>query len=92
MRSGSGSCGIARRRTHLARSIRHYLGAKPDGSCAGSSSNHVPKQASWLNMVEIGAGSAHRDPGTARRCNASGARINWMSTTAEAEVKLGGLP
>ena len=36
MRSGSGSCWIARRRTHLAHSIRHYLGAKPDGSCAGS--------------------------------------------------------
>ena len=27
-----------------------------------------------------------------RQRNASGARINWMSTTAEAEVKLGGLP
>ena len=42
MRSGSGSCWIARRRTHLARSIRHYLGAKPDGSCAGSSSTTSP--------------------------------------------------
>jgi hypothetical protein len=28
--------------------------------------HHVPKHASWLNMVEIRAGSAHRDPGTAQ--------------------------
>ena len=42
MRSGSGSCWIACRRTHLARSIRHYLGAKPDGSCACSSSTTSP--------------------------------------------------
>ena len=28
--------------------------------------HHVPKHASWLNMVEIGAGSAHCDPGSAQ--------------------------
>ena len=30
---------------------------KRDGCCAGDSSSHVPKHASWLNMVEIEIGA-----------------------------------
>src|SRR5712672_406507 len=67
--------------------------------------HHVPKHASWLNMVEIEIGvlrSQCLDRRTAtqkhlvseiaaweRQRNASGARIKWMFTTEKARAKMG---
>ena len=67
--------------------------------------HHVPKHASWLNMVEIEIGvlrsqcldrrSATREQLVSeiaawkRQRNASGARIKWMFTTEKARAKMG---
>jgi hypothetical protein len=67
--------------------------------------HHVPKHASWLNMVEIEIGvlrSQCLDRRIAtqkhlvseiaaweRQRNASGARIKWMFTTEKARAKMG---
>ena len=67
--------------------------------------HYVPKHASWLNMVEIEIGVLRRQcldrriathahlvseiAAWERQRNASGARINWMFTTAKARAKMG---
>jgi hypothetical protein len=67
--------------------------------------HHVPKHASWQNMVEIEIGVlrsqcldrriATQDQLVSeidaweRQRNASGARINWMFTTEKARAKMG---
>ena len=67
--------------------------------------HHVPKHASWLNMVEIEIGVlrsqcldrriAAREQLVSetaaweRQRNASGARIKWMFTTEKARAKMG---
>lgn len=65
--------------------------------------HHTPKQASWLNMVEIGALEqqclarridsyaklVQETPAWERRRNTERAQINWMFTTEQARTKLG---
>ena len=67
--------------------------------------HHVPKHASWLNMVEIEIGVLARQcldrriascsrlvaetAAWEKRRNAERARINWMFTTEKARAKMG---
>ena len=103
--SASGWCWTICRPIRPAPSTRPSRPMKPDGCCADWSSTHVPKHASWLNMVEIEIGVLASQcldrriesytrliaetAAWEKRRNAARARINWMFTTEKARTKMG---